>query len=96
MVSGADCQLPHPSHLDDEITALTIQRDEIRHYDGTRKGKRSANHVSDLESAYKDHLAEIEERLLFLTDAKLAHSMASAVDTDAEAIIAITAVEIQE
>ena len=76
----------HPDYLDDEIVALTLQLDEINYREETKKAKYSVNDIPDLELAYSSYLNEIEAHLAFLRDVKLAHSIASAVDTDAQAI----------
>lgn len=76
----------HPGYLDDEITALTLQLEEINYRDETKKAKYSVNNIPDLEVAYTSYLNEIEAHLNFLRDVKLAHSIANAVDTDAQAI----------
>lgn len=76
----------HPSYLDDEITALTLQLEELNYREETEKAKYSVNDVPDLEVAYASYLEEMEAHLSFLRDVKLAHSIANAVDTDAQAI----------
>lgn len=80
----------HSGCLDDEIVALTLQMEEIHFHDGTKKAKYPADKVPDLELAYSINLKEIEAHLAFLNDIKLAHSIANAVDTDAEIIADIT------
>jgi hypothetical protein len=76
----------HPGYLDDEITALTLQLEEINYRDETKKAKYSVNNIPDLEVAYTSYLNEIEAYLGFLRDVKFAHSIANAVDTDAQAM----------
>lgn len=88
----------HPTQsipLDDEILALTLQLEEISYRNETRKGKNAANKVPDLEVAYADYLAEIETQLTSLKDIRLAHSIANAVDTDAQAISELAQAETQ-
>ncbi|KAF9696797.1 hypothetical protein EKO04_005389 [Ascochyta lentis] len=80
----------HPSYLDDEIVALTLQMDEINYREETKKAKYPIDEVPDLELAYSSYLTEIEAHLTFLRDVKLAHSIANAVDTDAVVIAEIT------
>ncbi|KAF2477677.1 uncharacterized protein BDR25DRAFT_364571 [Lindgomyces ingoldianus] len=79
-------QPSHPTYLDDEITALALQLEEINYHGETRKGKYPAESPPDLAVAYVDYQAEITAHLAFLRDVKLAHSVAHAVDADAEAI----------
>jgi hypothetical protein len=88
-------QATHPYHLDDEITALILQLEEINYREETKKAKYTSNNVPDLEVAYADYLSEIESHLAFLKDLKLAHSIANAVDADAEAIAELTRGESQ-
>lgn len=76
----------HPGYLDDEITALTLQLKEMNYREGIKKAKYPVNDVPDLEIAYTSYLNEIEAHLSFLRDVKLAHSIANAVDADAQAI----------
>ncbi|KAJ4356996.1 hypothetical protein N0V95_002868 [Ascochyta clinopodiicola] len=80
----------HTGCLDDEIVALTLQMDELNYREETKKAKYSFDNVPDLELAYSSYLNEIEAHLNFLQDVKLAHSIAHAVDTDAEVIAEIT------
>ncbi|CAE6999789.1 hypothetical protein P3342_001087 [Pyrenophora teres f. teres] len=88
-------QASHACHLDDEIVALSLQLEEISYREETNKAKYTADKVPDLEIAYASYLAEIEAYLAFLKDVKLAHSIASAVDADAEAIAELAQVEEQ-
>jgi hypothetical protein len=89
-MSAVAVQPIRSDYLDDEITALTLQLDELNYYEETKKAKYSPANVPDLEIAYHSYLSEIEAHLAFLKDIKLAHSFASAIDTDAEAIAEIT------
>ncbi|KAF3032168.1 hypothetical protein E8E12_002561 [Didymella heteroderae] len=83
-------QAAHPGYLDDEITALTLQLEEFNYREETKKAKYPVNDIPDLEVAYASYLNEIEAHLSFLRDVKLAHSIANAVDTDAQAIAEAT------
>ena len=85
----------HPCYLDDEIVALALQLEEITYREETKKAKYTPDNIPDLEVAYAEYLTEIEAHLAFLKDVKLAHSIASAVDADAEAIAEIAQVEAQ-
>ncbi|KAF2796595.1 hypothetical protein K505DRAFT_400921 [Melanomma pulvis-pyrius CBS 109.77] len=84
--STISIQTSHPSFLDDEITALSLQIEEINYRDETRKGKYPVHDIPDLEVAYTNYLSEIEKHLTFLNDVKLAHSIAQAIDSDAPVI----------
>jgi hypothetical protein len=81
---------PHPSrpaHLDDEIMALTLQLEEIESNSSSRKGKHRADcPPPDFCVASSVYQAEIQQAIESLTDLKFAHSIARAVDTDAQAI----------
>jgi uncharacterized metal-binding protein len=85
-MAAVTLQPTHPGDLDDEIVALTLQMDELNYRENTQKAKYSANDIPDLELAYTNYLNEIGAHLAFLKDVKLAHSIASAVNTDAQAI----------
>jgi hypothetical protein len=93
-MSVVPVQPTRSEHLDDEIAALTLQLDELNYYEETKKAKYSSAKVPDLEIAYATYLVEIEAHLAFLKDIKLAHSFASAIDTDAEAIAEIAQSEV--
>ena len=88
-------QASHPCHLDDEILALALQLEEINDREETKKAKYTPDNIPDLEVAYTNYLAEIEAHLAFLRDVKFAHSMANAVDADADAIAEIAQIETQ-
>ena len=75
------------------MLALNLQREEIIDREGTKKGKYTLNNIPDLEIAFTDYLAEIEVRLQFFDDFRLAHSIANAVDSDAEAIAELSQAE---
>ncbi|PSN73813.1 hypothetical protein BS50DRAFT_510334 [Corynespora cassiicola Philippines] len=88
-------QSRHPSYLDDEIVALSLQLEELKYRQETSKGKWNNNNVPDLEVAYANYLTEMEHHFAFLKDVKLAHSIANAVNTDGEAIAEIFQLETQ-
>jgi hypothetical protein len=93
-MSTVAVQPAHPDLLDDEIAALTLQLDEINYREQTKKAKYSSSNIPDLEVACSSYLSEIEAHLVFLKDVKLAHSFASAIDTDAQAIAEIAQSEV--
>ena len=70
----------------DEIAALTLQLEDIGIREETKKGKYTLANVPDSETAFADYLTEIKLRLQSLQDLRLAHSIANAVSTDAQAI----------
>ncbi|KAM5429089.1 hypothetical protein McanCB56680_007977 [Microsporum canis] len=72
--------------LDDELVALELQLEEIDSYGRERKGKCPSNNLPDSELAYVAFQAEIEGCIDSLSDLKIAHSIAHAVDTDGQAI----------
>ncbi|KAF2649530.1 hypothetical protein K491DRAFT_734525 [Lophiostoma macrostomum CBS 122681] len=88
-------QPAHPAFLEDDITALTLQLEEINYREETKKGKHAVDNLPDLEVAYVSYLHEIEAHLAFLKDVKLAHSIAHAVDIDGQAIQEISRGEVQ-
>ncbi|KAF1848192.1 uncharacterized protein K460DRAFT_427193 [Cucurbitaria berberidis CBS 394.84] len=94
-MSVAVQQVSHLDHLDDQIVALALQLEEINFREETNKAKYPVDEVPDLEVAYANYLAEIEVHLAFLKDVKFAHSIANAVDADAQAIADITQTEAQ-
>jgi len=75
-----------PILLDDEMTALTLQLEEVGIFDQRGKGKHPIGHPSDSKVAHDSFQAEIAAHLGFLRDLRLAHSMAHAIDTDAQVI----------
>lgn len=79
-----------PSYLDDCITALTFQLEEITYHSETsNKGKYPADKVPDHNVACASYLLEIRDHLQLLEDTKLAYSIANTVYTDAELITQI-------
>ncbi|KAF2742488.1 hypothetical protein M011DRAFT_268068 [Sporormia fimetaria CBS 119925] len=75
--------------LDDDIAALTLQIEELHEHESKKKGKHRADQVPDTETASSKQLSELEARLSYLKDLRLAHSIANAVDTDEEVIAAL-------
>lgn len=84
-----------PANLDDEITALALQLEEINCNGEKQKGKYLADHPPDIELAFSAFQAEILAHIGFLSDLKLAHSIAHAVDTDGQVIADIAREEAQ-
>ncbi|KAJ6197792.1 hypothetical protein J3E72DRAFT_219130 [Bipolaris maydis] len=85
-----------PSYLDDCITALTLQLEEITYHNETsNKGKYPADKVPDHNVACASYLSEIRDHLQLLEDTKFAHSIANAVYTDAELITQMAQQEAQ-
>lgn len=82
--------LSAPAHLEDEINLLVLQLNEIDSDHGIQKGKHPMHSPPDTVLAYEEFRSEIQARLDYLRDSVIAHSMARAVDTDAQAIRDIT------
>ncbi|KAK0894828.1 hypothetical protein LTS16_025121 [Friedmanniomyces endolithicus] len=85
----------HAGHLDDEIAAWTMQLEEIKEREDSKKAKYTLNSVPDLEVAYSVLLSEVNDHLQVLKDARLAHSFASAIDLDGETIAELSQLEAQ-
>ncbi|KAK0770424.1 hypothetical protein LTR59_016513 [Friedmanniomyces endolithicus] len=51
----------HAGHLDDEIAAWTVQLEEIKEREDSKKAKYSVNSIPDLEVAYAVLLSEIND-----------------------------------
>ncbi|KAF2197063.1 hypothetical protein GQ43DRAFT_381862, partial [Delitschia confertaspora ATCC 74209] len=75
-----------PSYVDDEIAALTLQLEEIDLISSEDKGKYHSGSLPDTQIPFVSLHAEIQAHIAYLNDLKLAHSIAYAVDTDAQAI----------
>ena len=76
----------HPGTLDDEMTALAMQLEEFGLYHDSKKGKYGTDNPPDSEIAYAMFQADLERYKTFLADHRLAHSIGTAVDSDAAAI----------
>ncbi|KAL2871417.1 E3 ubiquitin-protein ligase [Aspergillus lucknowensis] len=83
------------SVFEDEILALAQQLKEIECYRENEKGKYRAGTLPNVETATSTFQDEVEAYITFLSDRKLAQSIALAVDSDGEAITAIAREEIQ-
>lgn len=85
----------HPTLLDDELAALTLQLEEFGLASESSKGKHSINNPPDFEVAFSSFQAELEQYRIFLSDQKLAQSIGAAVHTDATVIGDITSQDVQ-
>ncbi|KAK1807418.1 hypothetical protein LTR12_018233 [Friedmanniomyces endolithicus] len=85
----------HVGHLDDEIAAWTVQLEEINEREDSKKAKYTLNSIPDLEVVYSVLLSEINDHLQALKDARLAYSIASAIDLFGEAIAELSHFEAQ-
>lgn len=88
----------HPAqqaYFDDEITALAVQLEEINCREENSKGKSRADEIPDIDVAVSTYQLEVQAHIQFMHDLKLAHSIASAVDTDGQAIAEATQGESQ-
>jgi hypothetical protein len=93
-----DCttvQPSHPTFLDDEITALALQLEELGVYSENSKGKHPANKARDVDVAFASFQAELEAYNAFLIDHRLAESIGNAVHTDGALIAGIVSQDIQ-
>lgn len=80
---------------DDDIDAITLQLEEVEHLSDTLKRKYLEGGVPDDELAFLDFAAELQNRLIFLHDAKFARSYAKAQEDDAGLIEEVTEEERQ-
>ena len=91
-----ESQLTHPANFDEEIIVLALQLEEIQCYSDSQKGKYKEDNVPDMQVAFATFQMEVQRHIQFFDDLKCAHSVARAVDTDAQAIAEIAQVEAQE
>jgi hypothetical protein len=84
-----------PTPLDDEVTALVLQLEELGLNSETGKGKHPIDQPPDLEVAFASFHAELEIYKTFLGDQKFAHSMGAAVHADEALIGEFTTQEVQ-
>lgn len=82
-------------NFEDEIVALTLQLEELRDRDVFHKGKYPEGQPPDATRALLEYEIEIVTCLQTMTDLKLAHSIAHAVDTDGPIIETLISVESQ-
>jgi hypothetical protein len=85
----------HPTPLDDELAALTLQLEELGLVSKSGKGKHPVDHPPDFEVAFASFQADLEQHKTFLGDQKLAQSIGAAVHTDGDLIGDLTSEEIQ-
>jgi hypothetical protein len=83
-------QPTHPAIFEDEIVALALQLEEIECFSDAHKGKYREENVPDMEVAFAAFQTEIQRHIQFLNDLKCAHSIARAVESDAQAIADVT------
>lgn len=87
--------LPYHSVLDEEIEALTQQLEEIGFYNENDKGKHREDDLPDYEIAIVTFLDEVRTHISFLSDQKLARSVAVAVESDGHLVAAISQEELR-
>lgn len=85
----------HPTPLDDELVALTLQLEELGLFSDAGKGKHPVDHPPDSEVAFASFQAELQEYKTFLGDQKLAQSISAAVHADGALIGDLAAQELQ-
>lgn len=88
-------QRTHPTSVDDELSAITLQLEELGLIAASRKGKHPVGHLPDSEAAFASFQAELEEYKTVLGDQKFAQSMGFAVHTDEAMIDTLTTQETQ-
>ncbi|KAF1963253.1 hypothetical protein CC80DRAFT_541197 [Byssothecium circinans] len=81
--------------VDDEMFALALQLEEAGAHGLEGKGKFPAGSPPDSVIAFDNFQTELDTHLTFLRDLKLAHSIAHAVDTDADLIAQLAGSEDQ-
>ncbi|USP80095.1 ariadne RING finger [Curvularia clavata] len=81
--------------MDDELTALALQLEELEHYSDTRKGKHPVGQKPNIEVVYDEFCAELRDYKSFLEDQKLAKSIGEAVQSDSRVIADISQQEAQ-
>lgn len=87
--------LMQTADVDDELTALMLQLEELRLYSGTRKGKHPVGQRPNVEVVYDQFCAELHNYKTFLEDQKTAQSMGATVHSDSLAIAEISLQEAQ-
>jgi len=76
-----------------EALALRLQLEEIEEFRASRKGKELEGDIPDREYALTIKAEELEKALLLRSDRNMSISIGQAVETDADVISAIRAVE---
>lgn len=80
---------------DNEITALTLQLEEIEIYSQKAKGKYAVDRPPDSAIACASFQSELQAYRIFRADQVLARSIAAAVHADGPIIAHLTAQEVQ-
>jgi hypothetical protein len=86
---------PLGTAVDDEISALGLQLEELQVYRDADKRKYIAGRAPDIEVALSVFQEDIQRHVIFLGDLLHAHSIARAVDADARAIASAVQDEIR-
>ena len=89
-------QAAYAKNSEDEIAGLKLHMEDIGEREESKKAKYPMNNPPDLEIAYGIYLAELRNYLQIWTDLKLAHSIANAVDSDAQVIAELSQAETQD
>ncbi|KAE9981340.1 hypothetical protein EG327_006245 [Venturia inaequalis] len=76
----------NPVSFDDEMMAFALQLEEINNQSTIQKGKYKVDNPPDMELAFSTFQKEVQMHIQFLNDLNLAHSIARAVDADAQVI----------
>ncbi|KAF2787237.1 hypothetical protein K505DRAFT_258151 [Melanomma pulvis-pyrius CBS 109.77] len=93
--STTTVQPSHPTPLDDELTALMLQLEELGLFSQTRKGKHAIDRPPDHEVAFANFQAELQGYKTTLNDHKLAQSIGAAVHSDGVLISDLTDQEVK-
>ncbi|KAB2104001.1 hypothetical protein AG0111_0g7281 [Alternaria gaisen] len=88
-------QTSHAGGIDDELTALTLQLEELGVYSEAKKGKHPIDQPPDIEVAYSRFQIELQAYEDFLADQKLAQSIGAAVHSDSVVIEDLTSQDVQ-
>lgn len=86
---------PKTVPTDDNIVALSLQLEELRSEKTLDKGKYPEGQPTDATRALLEYQSELAGCLQTLTDLKLAHSIAYAVETDGPVIASLMSIEVQ-
>lgn len=86
---------PPQNDLEEQIAALQQQLREVGNFGNSRKRKHAESSPPDDELAYAIFEAEVNSQIQLLSDAKLAHSIAQAVEADAAIIAELTSDDAQ-
>lgn len=92
---ASDTILAQGDYLQDEIYALTLQMAEWQQLPLAQKGKQRLGKITLIDEAADTFEAEIRQQIDYLRDVVLAHSIAEAIETDADAIATVVEAELQ-